>query len=288
MEPYLSLVLPAIGLILEHQSRNFKAKLELENAGLNKEIGKIRGELVKIENESLRDKKDYEDLAKWTERRNLRFRFDGTYAVLGNKGMGKSTFLWLRGEGVRPTPSFRNGTTETIKMGSHVDTIGTSFEIESILKQVSVLLVKDTPSHVILCNGDRTERPLLALSHLFIKNVPCIYINPSRVFEEESRSFFRDYLKCYSNHMEKEHERSGGITYNHKSKFMENYNFENAMMEIFPTGTLKMQKYSEYKKSCTEGDVKPILQYKVCKNIRSLEEDFNSNSLKFLDSLSVR
>ena len=96
--------------------------------------------------------------------------------VLGPKGSGKTTFMWLLGRGPQPTKSLRDGTTEIVKLNGYVDSIGLrGWTNEELVKLIVLMIYEGIPHDFIMFSTDRVEHAITALGLVGV-NHPLIVI----------------------------------------------------------------------------------------------------------------
>lgn len=105
--------------------------------------------------------------------------------LLGRKGMGKSTFLFLIGEGEKPSPSFGDGTVQFQKSKSemYMDSIGCDWTLANVFKVIAVLLCNGgIPKDMIIFTNDRIAEAVEALALARILN-PMLVVMKTAVWE---------------------------------------------------------------------------------------------------------
>ncbi|OQV22020.1 hypothetical protein BV898_04230 [Hypsibius exemplaris] len=91
--------------------------------------------------------------------------------LVGPKGMGKSTFMWLLNAGEKPVPSISDGTVEIVQLQKFVDSIGlTGWSTEELLKLLVLMIYDGIPKDLIIFGNDRIDIPLTNLGLLGINN----------------------------------------------------------------------------------------------------------------------
>ncbi|OWA50921.1 hypothetical protein BV898_15422 [Hypsibius exemplaris] len=107
---------------------------------------------------------------------NLVVRQTNKLLLVGPKGMGKSTFMWLLGQGEKPKQSYGDGTVEILQLDKFVDSIGlTGWNTEELVKLLVLMIYDGIPGDIILFTNDRIDVPLTNLGLLGI-NTPMIVI----------------------------------------------------------------------------------------------------------------
>ena len=106
----------------------------------------------------------------------LKIRPTQAILLLGTKGQGKSTFLWLRGRGPKPSKTTSDGTVDILSSGEYVDTIGLrGWTMDELVKLLVLLIYDGIPKDLILFCNDRIELPIQTLAFLGI-TAPIIVI----------------------------------------------------------------------------------------------------------------
>ncbi|OWA52251.1 hypothetical protein BV898_16709 [Hypsibius exemplaris] len=91
--------------------------------------------------------------------------------LVGPKGMGKSTFMWLLNAGEKPVQSLSDGTVEIVQLKKFVDSIGLSgWSTEELLKLLVLMIYDGIPKDLIIFGNDRIDIPLTNLGLLGINN----------------------------------------------------------------------------------------------------------------------
>ena len=91
--------------------------------------------------------------------------------LVGPKGMGKSTFLWLLGLGSKPKQIFADGTVQTTRIGQFIDTIGLdSWSIVEFVKLLVLMIYEGLPKDLIIFTNERIAPPITVLMSAGIKN----------------------------------------------------------------------------------------------------------------------
>ncbi|OWA55067.1 hypothetical protein BV898_19452 [Hypsibius exemplaris] len=105
---------------------------------------------------------------------NLVIKQTDKLLLVGPKGMGKSTFMWLLGQGEKPKQSYSDGTVEILQLDHFVDSIGLiGWSLEELVKLLVLMIYDGIPGDIILFGNDRIDVPLTNLGLLGI-NTPMI------------------------------------------------------------------------------------------------------------------
>ncbi|OWA50923.1 hypothetical protein BV898_15424 [Hypsibius exemplaris] len=71
----------------------------------------------------------------------LAVRQNDKLLLVGPKGTGKSTFMWLLNQSEKPKPSNSDGTVEILQLQNYVDSIGlTGWNIDELVKLLALLI----------------------------------------------------------------------------------------------------------------------------------------------------
>ncbi|XP_055332381.1 uncharacterized protein LOC129584278 [Paramacrobiotus metropolitanus] len=123
--------------------------------------------------------KDRENKVAFVNGLNLKIRQNNSLLLVGPKGMGKSTFLWLLNIGKIPKRTIRDGTVDIIQLPGFVDSIGLrGWTPEELLKLVVLMIYEGIPKDLIMFSNDRIDLPINSLGLLGINN-PLIVVMSS-------------------------------------------------------------------------------------------------------------
>ncbi|XP_055339035.1 unconventional myosin-X-like [Paramacrobiotus metropolitanus] len=123
--------------------------------------------------------KDREKKIEFVNGLELKIQQNDSLLLVGPKGMGKSTFLWLLNKGQMPKRSIRDGTVEIIHLSGFVDSIGLrGWTPEELLKLLVLMIYEGIPTDLIIFGNDRIDLPVTSLGLLGITN-PMIVIMSS-------------------------------------------------------------------------------------------------------------
>ncbi|XP_055332393.1 uncharacterized protein LOC129584283 isoform X2 [Paramacrobiotus metropolitanus] len=102
---------------------------------------------------------------------NLCIRQTDSLLLVGAKGTGKSTFLWLLNKGDQPKRTTSDGTGEIIHLEGYVDSIGLrGWTPEELWKLFVLLIYHGMPKDIIVFSNDRVDLPVTTLGLLGITN----------------------------------------------------------------------------------------------------------------------
>jgi len=206
---------------LERQNGELRHQLELQaqrSAELVANSGKQAGELEKMQGlmaslqqelenmrrEAARNEellkvpiRDRENRVSFVNNLKLGIKQTDAIVLVGQKGKGKSTFLYLMGEGPKPQKSFTDGTVGTIASLEFCDTIGIhGWELHNLAKLLVLLIYRGVPKDIIVFTGDRIMHPIVSLAEVGIvspmlvsmHSTAWMMINVGAVHLEEDRS----------------------------------------------------------------------------------------------------
>lgn len=181
---------------LTEKEEGFKAKLE-EVKRLAKEqedvlkasIDNANKKADELSEQLMKPVKDREAKMKFVDDLKLEIKQTDSIALIGPKGMGKSTFLWLAGKGPKPAKSLTDGTTIIIKnIPGYIDTIGImGWDLMNLLKLLVIFIYEGMPRDIIIFNNDRIERPLTGLGLVGVIN-PMIVMMNSTFWKEHNKN----------------------------------------------------------------------------------------------------
>ena len=117
----------------------------------------------------------------------LEVKKSNSLLLVGPKGMGKSTFLWLLGKGAEPERSYADGTVGLIQKNGFQDTIGLrGWTPEELYKLLVLLIYEGIPNDIIIFNNDRINTPINALAVMGVIN-PMIVMMSSEFWANYGR-----------------------------------------------------------------------------------------------------
>ncbi|XP_055334997.1 uncharacterized protein LOC129586038 [Paramacrobiotus metropolitanus] len=154
----------------EHQQAEKDRKAEL--AYYKERINDLTSNIKKTEAEMRSMKEQLEkpvrDLAAkmdFVNGLNLKIRQTDSLLLLGPKGTGKSTFLWLLKKGAKPTKTYSDGTAQLLHYNGFTDTIGLrGWTPEEVLKLFVLMIYDGIPKDLIIFGNDRVQQAFTALA----------------------------------------------------------------------------------------------------------------------------
>ncbi|XP_055339091.1 uncharacterized protein LOC129588752 [Paramacrobiotus metropolitanus] len=123
--------------------------------------------------------KDREQKVAFVNNLHLPIQQRDSLLLLGPKGMGKSTFLWLLNKGEMPKRTLRDGTAEIIQLPGYVDSIGLrAWTAEEIIKLLVLMIYEGIPKDLVVFSNERIDLPVTTLGLLGISR-PMIVVMSS-------------------------------------------------------------------------------------------------------------
>lgn len=160
-------ILETLRNIFDYMGNENSRIIELENE-LKQSIKNLEKEKQKIIDELNNPVKEIKQKIKYVNNLKLKINYTNKVLLLGNKGAGKSTYLWLINVGNKPEPSLKDGTTKLEFHKDYIDTIGIIWSYECLLKLIVLLLYTEFPSDIIIFNNDRVMQPITLLASVGI------------------------------------------------------------------------------------------------------------------------
>mgnify|MGYP001118020633 CR=1 FL=1 len=110
---------------------------------LQDELENMRKEAAKNEELLKKPIRDRENRVTFVNDLKLELKQTETIVLVGQKGKGKSTFLYLLGEGPKPEKAYTDGTTATLAEQEFCDTIGIhGWEMHNLAKLLVLLIYR--------------------------------------------------------------------------------------------------------------------------------------------------
>lgn len=213
-------------------------------------IKRLMEDIALIQSKLKRRENDYNAMAMEINNRNQKIAFVDKVLMLGAKGIGKSTFLWLRKElglleGPVPKPVFsvKDGTLTTeIDYGFVVDSVGISIEVDKLMRLIALLVVKDSVPRSLLLFSQRPVPDIIILGHLMVANVNACQLMGSMSHQLGTAVY--DVL------MENEMRRSGYNVVRHDDpELPTDCGLREAIITLFPTGTISAPHWEDLSKA---------------------------------------
>lgn len=179
-----------------------------KNSNLRKEINSVKTELKavlhRLEESARRNETDYNEIRAFINGLGLSMPQEERFALLGSKGVGKSTLLRVLGVDAFTSSSSVDGTSKTTVYGSMIDTVGINIELSLLFKWTAVTLMDSgLPTTLLLVCNERFNRPLTILQQLFIDEIYLAIPRPARIYNDEYE------LDISKNHLERKRTKYG-------------------------------------------------------------------------------
>lgn len=143
---------------------------------LKKIINELETEKQNIIHELNKPIKELNKKINYVNDLNLKIKYTDKVLLIGNKGVGKSTFLWLKKViNIKPEQCLQDGTIKIELYEKYIDTIGIVWSYECLLKLIVLLFYTEFPIDMILFSNDRVIQPITLLASIGIVN-PIIVI----------------------------------------------------------------------------------------------------------------
>lgn len=167
---YAPIILGLLKEIFNYMGNDNSRILDLENKikisnELKQSMKNLEKEKQKIIDELNNPVKELNKKIKYVNELNLKINYTKKVLLIGNKGVGKSTYLWLMKIGNKPEPSIQDGTTKLEYHKDYIDTIGIVWSYESLLKLIVLLIYTEFPSDIIIFTNDRVMQPIIVILH---------------------------------------------------------------------------------------------------------------------------
>ena len=170
---------------MEAQRLQEAAAFDARIAALQESLEKGLKRQAELQAELEKPIKERQEKVDFVNSLKLQISTNSALLLVGMKGMGKSTFVWLLGRGDRPSQSFSDGTVNMLALDGFVDTIGLrGWTHEELLKLIVLLIYTGIPKDLIIFGNDRIEQASTILGLLGI-------INPMTVIM--SSDFWKNY-----------------------------------------------------------------------------------------------
>ncbi|XP_055329716.1 uncharacterized protein LOC129582259 [Paramacrobiotus metropolitanus] len=163
----------------EAEQQAEKTRYEGRIQDLEKNMQEPERQLNDVQEQLRRPIIDRENKVNFVNGLQLQIKQTDSLLLLGPKGMGKSTFLWLLNKGAKPHKTTTDGTVEIIQVSGFVDSIGLrGWTPEELLKLLVLMIYEGIPRDLIIFGNDRIDLPITSLGLLGVNN-PMIVIMSS-------------------------------------------------------------------------------------------------------------
>mmetsp|Transcript_27946 Transcript_27946/g.30541 ORF Transcript_27946/g.30541 Transcript_27946/m.30541 type:complete len:319 (-) Transcript_27946:194-1150(-) len=285
--------------------RKENEKLKQQVSALERAIGQVNQQMDRLRGELSRDRKTYDDVREfvtlWRTARPRGIVFKEVTAIIGPKGSGKSTYLWMKIPGFpKPERAYGNGTNNLQILQEHgfMDTIGINFEIMSLVRLLVLFLIHDAvPMNAIFCHNDRIERTIAILTHM---NITKYYVLAMDV--KYLHKYFSSYTSYFFNpNINAAFDEEAYAAWHSRNNNCRRCDaetrvpinpllntFEEALEFIFPLGRVNMVSY-EYFMSTLPADQSQKtardFAYMVCRELKAFYEVYAGREVAFMDQI---
>ena len=281
-----------IAAAIEESQRQAKALVEAEcqQRMLEAEIQRNK-ELVDEAERKLKESipfKQHQQLTNFFSNSSYKIQYCSEYAVIGSKGFGKSTFLWLKGIGEKPQPSLCDGTIEIDLNNIIMDTVGMDITIPNMIKLIALFIVKGFPKNLILASNDRIESVLQVLSHFFVTSVYFFIMKPQELHEQTNITHEEALLltlpTIYSMGRMKQIQEVFPTCQlcTHLTELTQISSIQPMIDSLFPMGKVIVPNFQEYDQK--KMDSRFDLNYQILQAIYSFVNDFGGNTCDFMNA----
>ena len=246
-ERVYSLVSGVMGLFGKPQTIVKESIRYLDNPELVEKINESQEELHRLNQKLLKQENSYREMKAQVDGMHVQPRYVDKTLMLGPKGTGKSTFLWLRsllgiGDSV-PKPSFsaKDGTTSTVHYDDMVDTVGTSIEMDKIMRLLALLICKRSVPKSLILFSLRPIPDIVVLNHLLVSDVNVCLLQGSITHQTGEA--------LYDARMEEEMRQRGYNVVRHDSDMPTDAGLRHAVLSLFPSGTVTAPEWEDLSQS---------------------------------------
>jgi len=165
---------------------NFNKK-KTNNQQLLDEVKQLKIDLEKPVNER-KEKLDF------VRKLKLKITQTDKPVLIGQKGMGKTTFLWLLNECAQPIQTDNDGTISTNYLQKFIDTIGVQWTFECMLKLCAIFVLNGFPNDIILFTNNRYVQALDCLTLCMITQPMIVILDCNYLYTkiEEDKFEYND------------------------------------------------------------------------------------------------
>jgi len=243
-------------------------------------------QMEEMRREAMKEELGYMTVKKFLDDYNKQILVNDRVAMIGDKGSGKTTFYWVKGEGPKPSDTCEDDGTTKIEFhgDDSMDTIGVKMDMNSLLKLFAVFIDVGVPNTFVLFSNNRIGQDLLLLAHFMIRDLYVCPFVPHLVYEEDNPFDSEKADKFYNQKKLRDLKLSGirGIT--HKDPIVPINGNVGAIDMLFPARRVVIPTWSEFKDEPSGLDV---IRYKIAKYYYLFKTKYNSNQKVFLNSFEA-
>mmetsp|Transcript_27948 Transcript_27948/g.30543 ORF Transcript_27948/g.30543 Transcript_27948/m.30543 type:complete len:320 (-) Transcript_27948:194-1153(-) len=286
--------------------RKENEKLKQQVSALERAIGQVNQQMDRLRGELSRDRKTYDDVREfvtlWRTARPRGIVFKEVTAIIGPKGSGKSTYLWMKIPGFpKPERAYGNGTNNLQILQEHgfMDTIGINFEIMSLVRLLVLFLIHDAvPMNAIFCENDRIERTLAILTHLGITKYYVLAMNVKYIHRYSNSTMSYAFNPDINAIAFDEDGYDAWHTRNNNCRRCDAETripinplmntFQDTLQLLFPLGRVDMVPYEAFVSTCKWDESKKTareLAYMVCRELKAFYEVYAGREVAFMDQI---
>mmetsp|Transcript_27947 Transcript_27947/g.30542 ORF Transcript_27947/g.30542 Transcript_27947/m.30542 type:complete len:319 (-) Transcript_27947:190-1146(-) len=285
--------------------RKENEKLKQQVSALERAIGQVNQQMDRLRGELSRDRKTYDDVREfvtlWRTARPRGIVFKEVTAIIGPKGSGKSTYLWMKIPGFpKPERAYGNGTNNLQILQEHgfMDTIGINFEIMSLVRLLVLFLIHDAvPMNAIFCQNDRIERTIAVLNHMCITKYYALVMKVDYLHE-----YYASYSSYFFNpDINAAFKEDAYAAWHNRNNNCRRCNaqtpvpitpplntFEEALKLLFPLNQVDMVPYETFMSDKPGDQSKKAARdftYMLCRELKSFYEVYLENEVAFMDQV---
>ena len=246
-ERVFSLVSGVMGLFGKPKTIVKESIQYLDNPELVEKINESQHELHRLNQKLMKQENSYREMKAQVDGMHVQPRFVDKTLMLGLKGAGKSTYLWLRslvgrgGDVPKPSFSAKDGTTSTVHYDDTVDTVGMSIEMDKIIRLLALLIYKRPVPKSLILFSLRPIPDIVVLNHLLVSDVNVCLLHGSITHQTGEA--------IYDARMEDEMRQRGYNVIRHDSDMPTDTGLRHAVLSLFPSGTVTAPDWEDLSKS---------------------------------------
>lgn len=255
-----------------------------ENVRLNEEIGRLNTQIKELRKIAQNEVDEYENIRTYVNKRNFVIGVNnGKVAVVGPKGAGKSTFLWMCGSAEKPKKTRGDGTVE-INMSRNTkfcDTIGVDFSFHMIMKLMAVFVANDMfpDTLIVCCNDHQVDQAISVFALLGVSRFYLVCVNPIVALTDKAHpdAFNTDVYESVRGTHPSIIPADISTKFNLIDSFRE-------LKKIFPNYAVRLDSFERFRRS---HGVQDVTRYWICKYIYELRNRYNNNALSMLNDVGI-